>query len=212
MAAIDIRDWWGTESITSYFATKAPNELLVQWLEDGILPKPNSIIDMGCGHGRNLTLFTEAILAVGFDPSPASVLFTSQRTDTPHNLSVLEGSLPTHPFVQEQFDLVIADGVLHQLTSEKNWSLSLAAICETVKPQGWIFLSLFVSDINPSGYCSDDGYLWIAKDLPSMRLYSSSEVILRLTAMGCTIVHSVPEQFLLSSGTRTNLTILARSK
>lgn len=212
MAAIDTSDWWGSEAISSYFSTKNPNERLVQWLGEGALPKPNSVIDMGCGHGRNLTLFTEAILVAAFDPSPGSVSFTIQRPDTPKKLSVIVGSLPDHPFAGERFDLAIADGVLHQLTSEENWNRSLVAICKAVKPGGWIFLSLFISDTHPGGYHSNDGLLWTAKDCPPMSLYRSTEVIARLVASGCNVVRSVLEQFDLSSGSRANLTVLLRSK
>ncbi|GHU03679.1 hypothetical protein FACS1894158_02550 [Betaproteobacteria bacterium] len=210
MAAIDTNDWWGSEAITAYFATKNPNELLVQWLNEGILPKPNSVIDMGCGYGRNLTLFTEATFAAAFDPSSGSVLFTMQRSDTPKKLSIIPGSLPDHPFAGECFDLAIADGVLHQLISEESWNLSLVAICKAVMPDGWLFLSSFVSDIDPGGYHSSDGLLWTAKDYPPMRLYRSAEVIARLVASGFAVVRSVVEQFDLSSGSRTNLTILSR--
>lgn len=212
MAAIENGDWWGAEAISSYFSTKAPNERLVQWLGEGALPKPNSVIDMGCGHGRNLTIFTEAALVTAFDPSPGSVSFTMQRSDTPKKLSVVRGSLPDHPFAGECFDLAIADGVLHQLTSEENWNQSLVAICKAVKPDGWIFLSLFVSDTHPGGYHSNDGRLWTAKDYPPMYLYRSTDVISRLVASSCTIVRSVLEQFNLSSGPRANLTVLLRFK
>lgn len=212
MVAIDASDWWGSEAISSYFSTKSPNERLVQWLGEGALPKPNSVIDMGCGYGRNLTLFTEVALAAAFDPSPRSVSFAIERTDTPKRVSVIVGSLPDHPFAEERFDLAIADGVLHQLTNEENWNRSLAAICKAVKPDGWIFLSLFISDTHPGGYHSNDGLLWTAKDCPPMYLYRSSEVIARLVASGCTVVRSVHEQFDLSTGARANLTVLLRFK
>lgn len=212
MVAIDTSDWWGSGAIKSYFAMKHPNERLVQWLNEGVLPKPNSVIDMGCGHGRNLALFTEAIRAAAFDPSPGSVSTTMQRPDTPKKLSVISGKLPDHPFAGERFNLVIADGVLHQLTSEEDWNLSLAAIHKGVKADGWLFLSLFVSDSDPGGYHSSDGVLWTANDHPPMRLYRSSEVIGRLVASGGTVIRSAIEQFELSSGSRANLTVLLRFK
>jgi SAM-dependent methyltransferase len=212
MVATNYNDWWSGEVIKSYFKAKSPNERLAQWLDKGVLPMPESVIDMGCGHGRNLLLFSEAIRVAAFDPSPDSVLSVKQRSDISKNISVIAGKLPDHPFIGEYFNLVIADGVLHQLASEEDWNLSLATIFNGITLNGWIFLSLFVSDREPGEYHSDDGILWTANDHPAMRLYQSSEIIKRLRAFGGIVVRSEIDQFVLASGSRTNFTVLVNYK
>lgn len=211
MDVTDSVDWWNTGDIASYFSSKDPNERLLQWLNEAVLPRPTSVIDMGCGHGRNLSIFPDSTRVAGFDPSPGSVSFTQNRSDLPQNASIKIGCLPHHPFFGEHFDLVIADGVIHQLTCEQEWQQSLTAICDAVRPKGgWLFLSLFVSDIAPGKYQSSDGSVWTASGQPPMRLSESAVVFERLNVADGTLIRSVLEEFNLPSGTRMNLTVLSR--
>jgi len=208
MVATDMADWWGAGAIASYFASKAPNERLVQWLDDHSMPFPTSVLDIGCGHGRNLTIFQETPFISGFDPSPGSVCFASTRTDIARHASIKAGRLPNHPYKGNRFDLVIADGVLHQVTNERDWVHALLAICEAVEIGGTLFLSLFVSDNSPGKCQSSDGLLWTSHEHPPMRLLHSTEVIAHLVSAGGIVKRSLLEQFDLPSGSRANLTLL----
>ena len=75
---------------------------------------PLSVLDAGCGTGRNLEEYARLGEATGIDPSPEAVAFCHER-----GLSqVIEGSLENLPFSAALFDVVCATDVLEHVDDD----------------------------------------------------------------------------------------------
>lgn len=75
----------------------------------------SSLLDIGCGTGRSLAWFAEkapGLRLAGIDPSVAMCERASQRVP---EARILVGSGDALPFAEEEFDLVVATGILHHV-------------------------------------------------------------------------------------------------
>lgn len=87
------------------------------------LSRRRRILDVGCGQGRELLLFSEAnpqALVVGLEPSEA--VRVARRTIAPASgrVRVIHGDLFETPFVNGSFDFIFANGVLHHTRSTRD--------------------------------------------------------------------------------------------
>jgi SAM-dependent methyltransferase len=108
-----------------------------------------SVLDAGCGYGRNLVYFLKnGFDCYGIDPNPDSIPFlksfaTSLSAPT-ENFSV--STIEAMPFKNESFDLVICSAVLHFARDEKHFNEMLNSLWRVLKPGGFLFVRL-ASDI-----------------------------------------------------------------
>lgn len=110
-----------------------------------------TILDAGCGGGRNLTYFLRNGYKVyGVDPNPEAVaavksLSASLAPENSLDQFVLAAA-ENIPFGDELFDLVISSAVLHFAKDEQHFSSMLKGMWRVLKPGGYIFIRL-ASDI-----------------------------------------------------------------
>jgi SAM-dependent methyltransferase len=109
------------------------------------------VLDVGCGHGRNLYYFLRNGHAVfGIDSNAQAVemvkeLSTALAPDNPlENFVVCPAE--NLPYSDATFDLIVCSAVLHFAKDEAHFDAMLRAIFRVLKPGGYFFARL-ASDI-----------------------------------------------------------------
>lgn len=107
----------------------------------------DSILDLGCGGGRNLCyLLHQGKLVYGIDTNPDAIaavreLSSALNPNLPaENYRV--GSIEDNPFSGMQFHLVLCNAVLHFAENETHFEKMLFAAWEMVAPDGYFFVRL----------------------------------------------------------------------
>jgi SAM-dependent methyltransferase len=106
-----------------------------------------SILDAGCGAGRNLIYFLRSGCKVfGVDQNPEAIRYVralaqSLAPELPaENFQV--SKVEEMPFPDKRFDAVISSAVLHFAGSEQHFNGMLAEMWRVLKPKGLLFVRL----------------------------------------------------------------------
>lgn len=117
------------------------------------------ILDAGCGSGPlSAALRAKGALVTGFDVSAAMVDLARQRLGEDAALHVADLAEPL-PFVDAEFDDVVASLVLHYL---EDWARPLAELRRVLKPGGRLILSVNHPVIFPVVY-PDENYFAVTR-------------------------------------------------
>jgi tellurite methyltransferase len=124
---------------------------LFDQIQKGRFHATKTVIDMGCGGGRNLVYFLQQGYEVfGIDPQPEAIAVVRElsRSLAPDNAlaNFQVAAIEDHPFTDRQFDLVICNAVLHFAQDEAHFERMLGAIWAAVAPGGFLFVRL-ASDV-----------------------------------------------------------------
>lgn len=109
------------------------------------------VLDVGCGHGRNLVYFLKNGFEVyGIDPNSTAINTTSSLSAMLAPDNSLENfqicTAEDMPFEKDYFDLVISSAVLHFAKDEIQFRNMLTAMWAVIRPGGYFF-SRLASDI-----------------------------------------------------------------
>jgi ubiquinone/menaquinone biosynthesis C-methylase UbiE len=120
---------------------------LFDQLLKGTYDNCKTVLDVGCGAGRNIVYFLQNGYHVyGIDPNPEAIeavkeLSTRLSPSNPlSNFSVANAE--DMPFGDKTFDLVICSAVLHFAQSEAHFDAMLRSIWRVLKPGGFLFARL----------------------------------------------------------------------
>jgi len=133
---MDLREQFG--SIDIY--------LFDQLLKGRITP-PMSLLDAGCGEGRNLIYFLRHHFDVhAVDANPQSVeqvrLLASELAPSLPSQNFLVADVADMPLPGEAFDLVISSAVLHFANDAKHFDEMLDEMWRVLKVEGMLFARL----------------------------------------------------------------------
>lgn len=124
---------------------------LFDQLLKGRFDECKTILDAGCGGGRNLIYFLQNGFEVyGIDPNAEAVEAIKTLAGNlsaaynPENFKV--ASSEDIPFGDASFDLVISSAVLHFARNEQHFEAMLQGMWRVLKPGGYLFARL-ASDI-----------------------------------------------------------------
>ncbi|WP_412469153.1 class I SAM-dependent methyltransferase [Pedobacter sp. KLB.chiD] len=144
-----------------------------------------TVLDAGCGTGRNLLYFLKnGVQVYGVDQDPEAIAQLKKLAIAfPHlnpeeNFSV--ASVEQLPFANESFDLVVSSAVLHFAANQEHFEAMLTSIWRVIKPGGYFFCRLaseigiesLVHFIGNGRYILPDG---------SERFLVNQEMLVRLT-------------------------------
>lgn len=106
----------------------------------------SSILDAGCGSGRNLKWFYQNDFHLtGIDAVAERILEAKANYPTfSNNFSV--GNLDLLPFGENEFDHVICSAVLHFAESKAHFDAMFSQLVRVLKPEGTLFIRV-ASDI-----------------------------------------------------------------
>lgn len=106
-----------------------------------------SILDAGCGAGRNLIYFLRSGCRVfGVDQNPEAIRYVRQMAETllpelpAENFQI--SSVEKMPFADARFDAVISSAVLHFAENEPHFDQMLDEMWRVLKPEGLLFVRL----------------------------------------------------------------------
>lgn len=106
-----------------------------------------SILDAGCGAGRNLIYFLRSGCKIfGVDLNPEAIRYVRELAQSlapglsAENFQV--SKVEEMPFPDESFDAVISSAVLHFARSEQHFNGMLAEMWRVLKPEGLLFVRL----------------------------------------------------------------------
>ena len=133
---MDLREWFGDIDIYLF------DQLLKGRLSPGM-----TVLDAGCGAGRNLVYLLRSGYSVfGIDRSPDAIEQVRRLAQqlAPHlpadNFQV--GSVESMSFADASFDMVISSAVLHFADDEPHFHAMLGAMWRVLKPYGLLFARL----------------------------------------------------------------------
>ncbi len=106
-----------------------------------------SVLEVGCGTGRNLVFFLRSGIDVyGIDRDPDAIAGARKRAlelapgISPGNFR--EAEADKIPFAKGRFDAVIGNAVLHFAADESHFHRMLGAMWQVLKPGGLLFTRL----------------------------------------------------------------------
>ncbi|MNI29465.1 Phthiotriol/phenolphthiotriol dimycocerosates methyltransferase [compost metagenome] len=152
-----------------------------------------SILDAGCGQGRNIAYFLRSGHEVyGVDSAAVNIEKIRQlaapyaHTSSAENFSV--GLVENLPFEDERFDLVISSAVLHFANNIQHFEDMLNSMWRVIRPGGYLFCRL-ASDIGIEKLVRPLGNgKYILPD-ESERFLVNQEMLLRFTAKLAATLH-----------------------
>lgn len=158
---------------------------LFDQLLKGTYDECNTVLDAGCGTGRNLLYFLRSGAQVyGVDQNPEAIaMLKNVASAFPHinpeeNFSI--APVEQLPSENESFDLVISSAVLHFAENQEHFEAMLSSMWRVLKPGGYFFCRLaseigiesLVRFIGNGRYILPDG---------SERFLVNQEMLVRLT-------------------------------
>jgi tellurite methyltransferase len=124
---------------------------LIDQIMKGRYQPEDTILDAGCGYGRNLYWFLKNGLNVyGVDQNAAAI--THLRSHLPPHLGkkFQQAELETLPFDNNYFDHIICSAVLHFAKHTTHFHEMVAESTRVLKPNGSLFIRM-TSDIGIEG-------------------------------------------------------------
>jgi ubiquinone/menaquinone biosynthesis C-methylase UbiE len=124
---------------------------LIDQIMKGRYQPEDTILDAGCGYGRNLYWFLKNGLNVyGVDQNATAI--TNLRSHLPAHLGkkFQQADLETLPFNNNYFDHIICSAVLHFAKNTTHFYQMVAESTRVLKPNGSLFIRM-TSDIGIEG-------------------------------------------------------------
>jgi tellurite methyltransferase len=120
---------------------------LFDQLLKGRITSSTSLLDAGCGDGRNLIYFLRQGFDVwAVDSNPQSIqqvqLLASSLAPGLPSENFLVADVASMPFPSEKFDLVISSAVLHFANDEQHFDRMLDEMWRVLKARGTLFARL----------------------------------------------------------------------
>ena len=158
---------------------------LFDQLLKGTYDNCHTILDAGCGGGRNLVYFLQNGYSVyGVDPNPEAidaVKKLSQNLAPANPLSnFVVAPAEVLPFDDDSFDLVISSAVLHFAHSDEHFESMLHSMWRVLKPGGYLFARL-ASDIGLENLVLPTGHGRYLLPDGSERFLVSEKILLNYT-------------------------------
>jgi tellurite methyltransferase len=107
----------------------------------------NTLLDAGCGSGRNLHWFLKSGIRIyGIDQDPGSIGNLKQKNPALAEDSFQVSTVENIPFKNDFFDHIISNAVLHFAKNTTHFTAMIAEMIRVLKPNGSLFIRM-TSDI-----------------------------------------------------------------
>lgn len=150
------RDFWNREYQTSEHLTlsTAPSEDLEKftrflergWKREFLNPRA-TVLDLGCGNGRNLVYLSQnfGMRGVGYDISDVAVkaaVVASEGLPIEYEVCSIEGELP----MRDTSATIVLDMMTSHFLKKAEREALKAEILRVLRPGGWLFFKSFLAD------------------------------------------------------------------
>ena len=156
------------------FGDASPEILeLLTWL-----PVGSSVLDLGCGAGRNaLPLARAGMTVTAVDVSQAAcAMMTQIAAESSLPISVVQRDLRTYDFI-DHYDVVIAHGILHLLPTTERAQL-LKRMQSHTRPSGANVVAVFTNRI-PAPPDLSDAFIGLFEEDELFNAYQDWETLLK---------------------------------
>lgn len=138
---------WDRPETVAGFAASSPNQVLMAWVRHRSRGLPLSILDIGCGAGRNaVPLALAGHRVTGVDLSLPMLQAARQRAERERVADLCtfrEGTMEQLPVPAASFDLVVAQGVWNLATSDLQLVAALAEAARAARTGAGLFVFTF---------------------------------------------------------------------
>jgi ubiquinone/menaquinone biosynthesis C-methylase UbiE len=139
---------WSTDQVVSSFATAPPNPVLLEWVAEEVeSARDASVLDLGCGAGRNAVPIAHLGCAVyGVDLSLPMLDAADVRAaaeDVSDRLRLTLAPMERLPFRDRAFDLVIAHGIWNLARSSAEFRAAVREAARVARPGAGLFVFTF---------------------------------------------------------------------
>ena len=141
---------------------------VVSWLNK--LPSGSSILDVGCGNGKYLSVRRDDCVMHACDPCVSLVHIAASKHPLA-NIVVANGL--ALPYGDAMFDAVMSIAVFHHLSTDENRQQYVRELHRVLKPGGKMLVTMWSTDaLKPSWQSIGDGdYLVPWHDVKTDRVY-----------------------------------------
>lgn len=151
------KSFWNKKEVVKEFAIDTPSIPLSRFLDS--LPNHSSktILDIGCGGGRNTELiFKKDFQVYGCDSSSSMVKQTRDRMNqlspkNKFNQRIIKASFTKLPYKNNFFDIAVSNGVFHNATSVNMLDDAIKEAYRVLKNKGKIYVNIFYGNKNTTG-------------------------------------------------------------
>lgn len=165
-------EFWNNSETTEYFKSKDADPRLVELVSSLGDISGWRALDLGCGGGRHSQFFAEHDCDTSaVDINPAMLQTTRDRVaGIGKTIDVQEGSILGIPYEQDEFDIVLTTGVLHQAQNFEQYVTAVQELSRVTKPGGYIFLNIFTDGVWDEGYTQVEEFTVLTKEGLTMTL------------------------------------------
>ena len=145
------------------FATAAPNTALIEFAGH-LLSGSGSLLDIGCGAGRNaVPLASMGWAVVGTDLSPAMLKAAAER-DGGQRLRLLRAGMDALPIRSRSIDFIIAHGIWNLARSGHEFRLAIAEAARVAGRGAALFVFTFSRHTLPASAAPIAGESFVYTD------------------------------------------------
>src|SRR3990167_266527 len=139
--------FWNNKSIVKQFSHDRPSSHLIRFLSDSLQDPNATILDLGCGAGRNTAMMVSREFNVyACDTSRAMLNATREKMGLIVNgkqVQIRTCNMMKLPYNADSFDLVVANGVLHNAKSLLEYRKAIKEIGRVLKAEGFLYINTF---------------------------------------------------------------------
>jgi SAM-dependent methyltransferase len=191
-----LETFWNRASVVHQFAGLAVPAYWREYFE-AHRAKNCRVLDLGCGGGRNTRMLAEFGYNVdACDSSEPMVQETQRQVAGFHPVPrVRVGSMLSLPYDPVSFDVVLANGVLHNVSDEQEFHQALGEIARVLRPSGALCLNMFTSKSVDPGLIPKAGarHVFITEDGLDMLLAPTDLLVQSLQEHGFRLDGTVEE-------------------
>lgn len=169
-------EYWNDPSIIQEFEKMQYNEY---WLEFVRTKKNNcKIADIGCGTGRSfIPIYNAGYDIWGCDLHEDMVKAIQKKVKGKDKRRIKIGNVLDLPYDNHLFDIVISNGVLHNLESYVQVQHAIAEMKRVLKPGGYLCLNLFTSSYISAELRHIEDRLYLTAENITLLLLNTNEII-----------------------------------
>ncbi|GEM_PF-1034699 len=183
--------FWNSRKVISEFGNKPIDEYWKSVLEEIDNRDSKNVLDLGCGAGRN----TEIAIKLGFktyacDLNDGMVEAAKNRIKSSFvdfNIgNITKADMRSLPYSSDFFDVIIANGIYHNVTTKESLILALNETVRVLKKDGLLLLNMFTADSVDTSSLTESPKkpVYISNDNLKMVLLISEKILNFLNKLG----------------------------
>lgn len=165
--------YWQNEKTVKEFTERPVSKYIVDEIDS--ISKKNKIqnvIDVGCGGGR----YSRYIKQKGMNITAVDKYKEMAYSLKDDNIKFIQADMDNIPVKNEEFDLILSIGVLHNAQDMKEFRKTIEEFYRILKKDMYVILSVFTNDVITDDLTYIENNVYKVNDRPSMVLLSKEKI------------------------------------